>query len=58
MNEQSNFLIKMFLLKRKNVMNHCLFSVAEYITSFMSKWENHSFKAVTESKSKGMQTLV
>ena len=39
-------------------MKHCLFSIAEYITSMISKWENHSSKAVTESKSNGMQTLV
>ena len=50
MNEQSKFLI--------NRLNHCLFSIAEYITSFISKWANHSSNAVTESKSKGMQTLV
>ena len=42
----------------QNGMKHCLFSIAEYITSMISKWENHSSKAVTESKSNGMQTLV
>ena len=47
MNEQSIFLIYIYV-----------FRIAEYITSMISKWENHSSKAVTESKSNGMQTLV
>ena len=60
MNEHSTFLIETaYLYLKWNELNlflilKCSFSVAEYITSFISKWENHSSKAVTESKSKGM----